>query len=371
MNEQLTYDPTYDVVDPKDFRRLIEIDRYGRRSAAFDAIISATHEHFWDPLDAAYLDFSTPFDLENEYLLPPHRIQEMRGAIMDRLTEKQRIGLCNRVMHWQLSGILHGEQAALSLSAGLCSLLNDPGAQEYAANQAREEARHVTAFARYIEARWGKPLPCGEVLADLMTELVTTELIWKKLVGMQMLLEGLAMGAFANLHAHTNDPLLRRLVQLVMTDEAFHHKFGKIWAMKTMPKLSPAERDKIEDWAAEVFESLLFNLVNIRQKQIVYPEFGLTWEEVRESVREVYDNSDRRNELKEGTNVFRVLTKTLIKAGIITERTRAKYAAWVDMRELEGEGEEMVGDAIAADGIDFLAGVNKGRRSIPAKTAAA
>ena len=119
MNEQLTYDPTYDVVDPKDFRRLIEVDRYGRRSAAFDAIISATHEHFWDPLDPAYLDFSTPFDLENEYLLPPHRIQEMRGAIMDRLTEKQRIGLCNRVMHWQLSGILHGEQAALSLSAGL------------------------------------------------------------------------------------------------------------------------------------------------------------------------------------------------------------------------------------------------------------
>jgi len=203
-----------------------------------------------------------------------------------------------------------------------------------------------------------------------MSELVTTDLIWKKLVGVQMLLEGLAMGAFANLHAHANDPLLRRLVQLVMTDEAFHHKFGKIWAERTMPKLSPAERDKIEDWAAEVFESLLFNLVNIRQKQIVYPEFGLTWEEVRESVREVYDDDDRRNELKEGTNIFRVLTRTLIKAGIITERTRALYAAWVDMRELESEGEEMVGDAIAAEGIDFLSAINKGRRSIARKTAA-
>ncbi len=371
MSEQLTYDPVYDVVDPKDFRRMIEVDRYGTRSDAFDEIISATHDHFWDPMDPAYLDFSTPFDIENDYIMPTERLQEFRGAVIERLDEKTKVGLANRIMHWQLSSILHGEQAALSLSAGLCNLLHDPGAQEYAANQTREEARHVTAFARYIEARWGAPLPCGETLADLMSELVSTEVVWKKFVGMQMLLEGLAMGAFANLHAHTNDPLLKRLTQLVMTDEAFHHKFGKIWAHKTMPKLSAAERDQIEDWAAEVFEALLFNLVNVRQKRIVYPEFGLSWEEVRESVRAVYDDSDRRNELKEGTNVFRVLVKTLIKAGIITERTRALYASWVNMRELESEGDEMVGDAIAADGIDYLRNINRNRRSIALKTAAA
>ena len=88
-------------------------------------------------------------------------------------------------------------------------------------------------------------------------------------------------------------------------------------------------------------------------------------------VREVYDEGDRRNELKEGTNVFRVLTKTLLKAGIITERTSALYAGWVDMRELQSEGDEMIGDAIAADGIEMLRGINRGRRSIARKTAAA
>ena len=87
---------------------------------------------------------------------------------------------------------------------------------------------------------------------------------------MQMLLEGLAMGAFANLHKHSRDPVLCRLGQLVMIDEAFHHKFGKIWADKTITDLSPAERDRVEDWAAECFESLLFNLVNIRQERMVY-----------------------------------------------------------------------------------------------------
>ncbi|MEE3092703.1 MAG: hypothetical protein VX340_01205, partial [Pseudomonadota bacterium] len=74
----------------------------------------------------------------------------------------------------------------------------------------------------------------GEVLGDLLEDLIRTPVVYKKLVGMQMLLEGLAMGAFANLHKHSSDPVLCRLVQLVMTDEAFHHKFGKIWADKTI-----------------------------------------------------------------------------------------------------------------------------------------
>ena len=371
MSEQLTYDPVYDVVDPKDFRRLIEVDRYNRRSGAFDRIISATHERFWDPTDSRYVDFSQPFDLERGYIMPKHRLPEFRSPLVQAMPEREQARLANEIMRWQLSSILHGEQGAFSLSAGLCSLLHDAGAREYAANQAREEARHVTGFAMYIEARWGTALPVGEVLGDLLEDLVHTDVVWKKLVGMQMLLEGLAMGAFANIHAHANDPVLKRLVQLVMTDEAFHHRFGKIWADRTMPELSRAERDQIEDWAAECFEALLFNLVNIRQKRVVYGQFGLDWEELRESIREVYDENDRRNELKEGTNVFRVLTRTLVKAGIITKRTRALYANWVDMRELEAEGEEMVGDAIMVEGMDYLLAINAGRRDIAAKTAAA
>ena len=114
--------------------------------------------------------------------------------------------------------------------SSLSLILVDPGAQEYAANQAREEARHVAGFSKYVEKRWGTPLRCGPTLANLLDEVVRAPEVYKKLVGMQMLIEGLAMGAFATIHSQTRDPLLRRLVQLVMTDEAFHHKFGKIWA---------------------------------------------------------------------------------------------------------------------------------------------
>ena len=120
-----------------------------------------------------------------------------------------------------------------------------------------------------------------------------------------------------------------------MTDEAFHQKFGKIWADKTIATLSPAERDRVEDWAAECFESLLFNLVKIRQKRMVYKQFGLDWEWVRDAVREAYNDDERRNELKGGNNVFRILAKTQISAGIITDRTAHVYAEWMNMNELE------------------------------------
>ena len=126
-----------------------------------------------------------------------------------------------------------------------------------------------------MKSRWGTAYPVGELLGDLLEDLFKTPIFYKKLVGLQMLLEGLAMGAFANLHKHSRDPVLCRLVQLVMTDEAFHHKFGKVLADKTIANLSSAERDRVEDWAAECFESLLFNLVNIRKKWMVYKQFGL------------------------------------------------------------------------------------------------
>lgn len=357
----MTIDPAYEAVAPDNFEAMIEVDRYGMRSTAFDKIISATHDHFWDPLDTKYIDFSEPFDLENEYLMPEGFNLELRTAVADKLDEKQKIYVVNENVRWSMSGILHGEQGALSLSAALCHILKDPGAQEYAANQAREEARHVTGFSRYIQARWGKPTPIGPTLGALLDELVKTPLVWKKLVGMQMVLEGLAMGVFATFYANTNDPLLKRLMQFVMTDEAFHHKFGKIWADRTVPNLSAEERDQIEDWALQVFKTLLMNQVEPVQKQYMYERVGLDWEWVQAAMIEAFTDERRRKQMQRPTSVFRTLIKTLLKAGIITERTAPHYAAYVDMAELHAEGDRMVGDAIAEEGIKRLQAINGGR----------
>lgn len=361
MDGQITKDTIYDAVAPDDFAAMLEIDRHINRTTAFDKIISATHDHFWDPLDTKYIDFNDDFDMENtailpDYLVPALETDLLKAHFADK--PKERIRFINENARWQLSAILHGEQGALNLSASLCHVLRDAGAQEYAANQTREEARHVTAFAKYIKARWGSPLPCGPTLKTLLVEIVHAPEVYKKIVGMQMLVEGLAMGAFATMFKESHDPLLRKLTQLVMTDEAFHHKFGKIWADRTIPKLDEKEHAIVEDWAAHCFQTLLFNLVNPMQMTELYASFGLDPAEVMAAFQEVATDEERRARMKEATNIFRVLVKTLWNAGIITPRTAPFYAMYVDFAEFEAEGEHMVGDDIAEEGIAYLKTIN-------------
>ncbi len=358
ITTNITTDPAYEAVAPDDFPAMMEVERYNNRSTAFDKIISATHDHFWDPLDTKYIDFSKPFDMENEYLIDPALNGDLKTAVGDKLNEKQKIKLVNLDTQWGLSSILHGEAGALALSASLCHILKDPGAQEYAANQTREEARHVAGFSRYIQARWGKPVAVGPALGDTLTELVNTPLVWKKIVGMQMLVEGLAMGAFATFYKASRDPLMVQLMQLVMTDEAFHHKFGKIWADRTIPNINPTERDAIEDWAWHIFEVLLYNLGSPEQKKHIYAAVGLEWQWVQGAFMEALTDAAIREEMQESTNIFRVLIKTLLKAGIITSRTSGNYAAFIDMKELYMEGDRMIGDDIAEEGIKYLLKLN-------------
>jgi Long-chain fatty aldehyde decarbonylase len=356
----ITKDIIYDAVAPDDFESMLELDRYNARSTAFDKIISATHDHFWDPLDAKYIDFSEPFDMENTMILPEKMIGALQLDYVNEIlgTEKRRIAFANAQTLRTFSSILHGEQGALNLSASLCHVLKDQGAQEYAANQTREEARHVTAFAKYIKARWGRPVECGPILKDLLVEIIGAPEVYKKIIGMQMLVEGLAMGAFATIFNETADPLARKLTQLVMTDEAFHHKFGKIWADRTIPHLTEAEHEVIEMWAAHCFQTLLFNLVAPTQNVGLYEEFGLDPNRVIEEMGKLVNDETRREEMKEATNIFRVLVKTLVNAGIITDRTKAFYAIYVDIDELKNEGDKMVGDDIAEEGIKYLQEIN-------------
>jgi hypothetical protein len=363
---QITKDEVYDAVAPTDFAAMLDMTRHLNRSSAFDKIISATHDHFWDPLDKKYIDFNDDFDADTTDFVPDHMIPALQtDYVTNYFADKpaERIRFKSQMARWQMSAILHGEQGALNLSASLCHVLRDPGAQEYAANQTREEGRHVTAFAKYIIARWGSPLPCGAVLAGLLQEIVHAPEVYKKIIGMQMLVEGLAMGAFATIFKEWDDPLAKKLTQLVMTDEAFHHKFGKIWADRTIPKLSPEEQNIVEDWAASCFQTLLFNLINPEQMKSVYAMVGIEWQDAQQALMEAITDEHRKDRMRESTDIFRVLIKTLLKAGIITDRTKAFYAMYVNMDELKAEGDRMIGDDIAEEGIRYLQTVNFGKTS--------
>jgi hypothetical protein len=108
---------------------------------------------------------------------------------------------------------------------------------------------------------------------------------------------------------------------------------------------------------------LLFNLGSPQQQAQMYRDFGLDPEKVMEGLMALRGNGRTRERLKESTNIFRVLIKTLLKSGLITERTRAFYANYVDMDELKAEGDRMVGDDIAEEGIKYLQAINFKERS--------
>ena len=148
-----------------------------------------------------------------------------------------------------------------------------------------------------------------------------------------------------------------------MSDEAFHHKFGKIWADRTVPKLSEAERYKVEDWSAMIFKDLLYNLVNPWEKKAIYESVGLDHRFVTKAFMEEFDrDSVIREEMMESNNIFRVLCKTLLMANFITKRTIKTYAEFVDMVELNAEDDEVAGIDIANEGLANLERINQSKK---------
>jgi hypothetical protein len=104
---------------------------------------------------------------------------------------------------------------------------------------------------------------------------------------------------------------------------------------------------------------------------VVYASVGIDWQDARAAIMEAFTDDDRREQMKRSSNIFRVLVKTLLNAGIITDRTRGFYAMYIDMSELRREGDRMVGDDIAEDGIRYLMSLNGGKTLItPAALAA-
>ncbi len=353
--------PAYGAMAAGDVASMLDPARYGTRSSAFDEIIAAAESHYWNPDDPRYLDYGKAFDLAEQPLLPPAFTPELLTAAADRLDAGRRIAFANELARFHLSQLLHGELAGVSLCGNLCMVFRDPGAQEYAANQGREEARHVRAVSRYFAARWGSPLPAGRTLARLVGEVIGGSEVYKKIVGMQIMIEGLALGIFSQMQAATADPVLARILQLMMTDEAYHHRFGQVWGQETVPQLNEAEHQQVENWSAACFLSVVQALFGTAEKAELYQRFGLDPKWMAGAMAEAFARPAVRREV--GTaRQLRVLLKTLVQTGIMTARTRPIYAAWFDLSALADDvshPEDIVAEGTTAE----LREINRGLRA--------
>jgi hypothetical protein len=355
----------YNTVAADDLTSLVNPQRYGERSGAFDEIIAAAESHYWNPADPRYLDFTQPFDTREQLLLPLEFTPELQTAVAGRIGESRRIEFANQIARFHLSQLLHGEQGGVALSANLCSVFRDPAAQEYAANQVREETRHVRALSMYIATRWGAPVSAGSPITTLMTNLVTSPEVYKKIVGMQIMIEGLALGVFTAMQPVAADPVLARLLRLLITDEAYHHRFGQIWGSATIPKLNEEQHQQVENWAAGCFLTVAQNIVGAEAKREIYEQFGLDWKWVRGAMAEAFAGPRACRDLGAAYSIFRILVKTLAQIGIITPRTRPLFNVWFDVEGLAAEREDGLSDRIAESTTAELREINQSKRPVP------
>lgn len=341
------------------FEALLDVDRYSARSGVFDRHLAASQRHQWDPQDPRYIDFGTPFDMTASPILPTDLVPELASAVGDRIGRDHHVAFANETARWWLSGILHGEQAALSLACHLANQLHDVGTIEYVTTQAKEEARHVHAFGRYIATRWQRPFPATPALTGLLKEMVLARHVPTQIVGMQIVVEGMAMGLLATLHQRTNDPLLRRLTQLVMVDEALHHRVGKTWVDGDLSGVDEATRATLEDWALRCFRVLIENINHPREKAPLYASFGLEWEWVTRALREAYGAAAQQAQVRNAHRIFHPLVASLLEAGLITRRTRHFYAVWFDLVSLESAvAEDVCLHGVVDDGMAQLEALN-------------
>lgn len=298
------------------------------RSSSFDRYILAADEHSWHPLNKADIDFDEPFDMAGEAMLDDTLVIGLRTPyVADHLAATgQRARFVNEAARRYFSSVLHGEQAALKFAASLCLISDDPGVQEIAANQAREEARHCTAFDLYIRARWGTPSPPIAVFESFMREVMATTQPWKKVIGMQILVESLAMGIFGALGQGVRDPVGQKLLRLVTIDESFHLRSGKTWVDEVVERAAPDELRRMQTWTARRFRLLSVGMFAPNGQLDLYRSFGLDPVRVTADVRAGFDRSDRASP---ADAVFGTMARAIRRVGLANTRSEPLYAPYL------------------------------------------
>jgi hypothetical protein len=213
---------------------------------------------------------------------------------------------------WMTSQFLHGEQGALLSAGRLVAMAPDMDTKFYAAAQAADEARHVEAYTRYVELL-GNCYPVNPALKRML-DTVTAESQWDIIfLGMQIIVEGLALAAFRFEHTRSFDPVIAQLTQLVAKDEARHVAFGLLALREVYGELTAREKTEREEFVKEaaLLMSRRFRLAEIWQRLDVDVQEGANY-----ALRDRKMIDFRRL-------MFTKVATSLAKVGLLTPGVRA------------------------------------------------
>jgi hypothetical protein len=197
------------------------------------------------------IDWSQDVDPENPIQIPDHYIAIYDTPIWNKLNDKEKIKLRHHFQSWQFSQFLHGEQGALICTAKIVQAVPDTDSKFYAATQVIDEARHVEVYSRFLHDKLQLAYPITPTLRRLLDDIITDSRWDITYLGMQILIEGLALAAFGMIRDLAQNPLASAINAYVMQDESRHVAFGRMSLRDYYPQLSDAERREREEFVVE------------------------------------------------------------------------------------------------------------------------
>jgi hypothetical protein len=203
----------------------------------------------WDA--AKRIDWDLPVDPTNVMATPDEFCPIYGSRQWDVLNQAEREELGHHLGSWLFSQFLHGEQGALTVAARIVESVPDMDSKFYAATQTMDEARHVELYQRFIRDKIGLYYPMNEDLGRLLADALSDSRWDLPYLGMQVLIEGLALAAFGVHRDVAANPLVKQLLAYVMQDEARHVAFGRLALRDYYAGLTEAERAEREEFVVE------------------------------------------------------------------------------------------------------------------------
>jgi hypothetical protein len=286
---------------------------YGNVKAGLHELYEKAKREQWNGTEK--LAWDTQVDPERGIL--PDFVNPLIGyAPFEKLTDKEKRHLRHGQVALQLSQFLHGEQGAMIVASQLVGAVPWIDAKYYASTQTMDEARHVEVFGRYLREKLEWQWPVNTELKKLLDATITDGRWDFKYLGMQIIIEGLAMAAFGNLYQITPEPLLKELIHYVMRDEARHVAFGVVSLEDYYADIPRAEMRDREDFIIYACELMRNRLVGDQ----IADAMGWSRDEVRETVL----NSEIGRAFR--SSLFKRVVPNLKRLGLLTPRVREAFA---------------------------------------------
>jgi hypothetical protein len=262
------------------------------------------------------LDWSIDVDPESA-LVPDAGIGIYGTPIWERLTDREKCRLRHEAITWQLCQFLHGEQGALLATAQIVDSVPWYEAKQYGATQVMDEARHVEVYRRFVQEKLEHEYPVNPALKTLLDQILSDSRWDMKFLGMQIVVEGLALAAFGTIRDTTTNPLLRDLTAAVMEDESRHVAFGVLSLREFCQDLSEKDRREREDF---VYEASVLMRDRITNREV--------WETMGLDADECIDHADRSPLAQQFRfRLFSKIVPNVKSLGLLSDRQRERFEA--------------------------------------------